>query len=240
MKPEHRQHRKVGRLTDREYRLWVGMILEADDEGRLVADPGQLRLAIFGYWPKVSDREVTEGIATLASAGLVVLYAVDGVPYAAFPSWRDHQRINRPQASSLPAPTDSSPTEIPFSEHSLNVHSGSEGKGKERNGREGKGHRALARAYPPGFERWWTAYPNKIGKDKAAESWRKRNLEPLAEEIIAGLERTRNHVTRDGGKWVPLPATWLNQGRWKDEPAEPLPFAGHDMSGLQRFAERGE
>ena len=38
LKPEHRQHRKVGALDHVSYRLWVGMILEADDEGRLVCE----------------------------------------------------------------------------------------------------------------------------------------------------------------------------------------------------------
>ena len=35
LKPEHRQHRKLGPLDHLTYRLWVGMILEADDAGRL-------------------------------------------------------------------------------------------------------------------------------------------------------------------------------------------------------------
>jgi hypothetical protein len=44
LKPDHRTHRCVGKFSDREYRLWVSMILEADDEGRLVVDADQLRV----------------------------------------------------------------------------------------------------------------------------------------------------------------------------------------------------
>ena len=49
IKPEHKQHRKVGQLTDFQYRLWVGLITEADDEGRLVGNAPQLRALIFPY-----------------------------------------------------------------------------------------------------------------------------------------------------------------------------------------------
>ena len=42
LKPEHKQHRRVGMLTDLQYRLWVGLITEADDDGRLVGNTSQL------------------------------------------------------------------------------------------------------------------------------------------------------------------------------------------------------
>lgn len=135
LKPEHRQHRKVGRLTDQHYRLWVGLILEADDAGRLIADPGQLRLAIFGYQDKTTEAMVRAGLTRLANLGLIILYAHEGLTYAAFPSWLDHQRINRPTASFLPSPEDSLSTHGAFTEDSLSTHGGSEGR--ERKGSEG-------------------------------------------------------------------------------------------------------
>ncbi len=109
LKPEHKTHRKVGPLSHRLYRLWVGLITEADDCGRFVADADQLRVTIFPYHPTV---EVEPGLRALAERQLVVLYQDNGVRYGAFPSWRDHQRINRPSPSQIPAPN----------EHSLNAH----------------------------------------------------------------------------------------------------------------------
>ena len=102
LKPDHRQHRKVGPLDHLTYRLWVGMILEADDEGRLVADAEQLRVTIFGYHPKVTTDVTEASIQTLAQRGLIRLYDAGGVRYAVFPSWADHQRIDHPSASKLP------------------------------------------------------------------------------------------------------------------------------------------
>ena len=106
LKPEHRQHRNVGPLTDRQYRLWVSMINEADDAGRLVCDPAQLRVVTWAYHPKVTVAHVEEAIQVLAERGRVVLYAVADVRYAAFPKWHDHQHPKKPMASVLPSPQD--------------------------------------------------------------------------------------------------------------------------------------
>jgi len=107
LKPEHRQHRKLGPLDHLTYRLWVGMILEADDAGRLVYDPDQLRALIFAYHPKVSRAIVEASASCLESVGLIRRYVSDGQIYAWFPSWLDHQRLDHPTPSKLPPPNDS-------------------------------------------------------------------------------------------------------------------------------------
>jgi len=100
LKPEHRQHRKVGPLSDRDYRLWVGMILEADDEGRLIGDPAGLRVAVFGYHPDVTVDEVSEALSRIEQSGLIRRYLDDeSRPLVEFPSWKDHQKIDRHKAS---------------------------------------------------------------------------------------------------------------------------------------------
>ena len=104
LKPEHKSHRKVGPLSHFLYRRWVGLVTEADDSGRLVADPGQLRVLIFPYHPIETPQRVQAGLENLARIGLCQRYVVDGVPYAALPSWPDHQRVSHPAKSVLPAP----------------------------------------------------------------------------------------------------------------------------------------
>lgn len=82
---------------------------------------------------------------------------------------------------------------------------------------------------PPGggvterFDRFWQAYPRKIGKQAALKTWSK--LKPsaeLTEVILAAVEyqKTWNAWTKDGGQYIPNPSTWLNQGRWEDEKPE--------------------
>ena len=104
LRPEHLQHRKVGPLSDREFRLWISMIAEADDEGRLVCDAGQLRVATWGYHPKVTTAQAEAAIQALARVGLITVYTIRKMRYAVFPSWADHQKPKYPTKSKLPPP----------------------------------------------------------------------------------------------------------------------------------------
>jgi hypothetical protein len=104
VKPEAFQHRKVGRLSIWARWLWLGMLTHADDDGRLIADPGHLRLLLFGYDEDVTPTKVEAWLDEVAATGLVVRYEGDGEPLVYFPDWHEHQRIDRPKPSTLPAP----------------------------------------------------------------------------------------------------------------------------------------
>ncbi len=145
VKPEAPQHRKVGRLSIHARWLWLVMITQSDDEGRLVADPGQLRILAFPYDRDVTDDDVTARLKEIAATGLLRLYEVERVPYAEFPSWRDHQRINRPTPSRLPTYRDSVSPHGALSEPSARTHGGSEGIGRERKGSDRKGEESEGR-----------------------------------------------------------------------------------------------
>ena len=70
---------------------------------------------------------IEDSLTELAGLGLIRLYGQKGTRYADFPSWTDHQRINRPTPSKLP----------PYNE-SLNTH-GVLTEDSSRKGKEGKG-----------------------------------------------------------------------------------------------------
>jgi uncharacterized protein YdaU (DUF1376 family) len=81
------------------------------------------------------------------------------------------------------------------------------------------------------FERFWKAYPKKVGKDAARKSFDKRKpTEELLGKMLTAIDQqsTSQQWTRDGGQYIPNPATWLNQGRWQDHAIDeqPNPFAG--------------
>lgn len=71
------------------------------------------------------------------------------------------------------------------------------------------------------FERFWKAYPRKVGKDAAQKAFDKRRpTAALVDDMVAAIERQcrSDAWTKDGGQFIPHPTTWLNQGRWNDEP----------------------
>ena len=71
------------------------------------------------------------------------------------------------------------------------------------------------------FDRFWELYPRHQGKEAARKTWEKLNPDAaLLEIMLSALERQRasDQWRRDGGQFIPYPATWLNGRRWEDEP----------------------
>ena len=70
------------------------------------------------------------------------------------------------------------------------------------------------------FQAFWNAYPRKVGKGAAERLWKR--LAPdaaLLATILAAIEAqlTCAQWTKDGGEFIPHPATWLNRKGWLDE-----------------------
>ena len=69
------------------------------------------------------------------------------------------------------------------------------------------------------FERFWKAYPRKVAKADALKAFEKNVPGPLLETVLNALEKQKRSEdwTRDNGRYIPYPATWLNGKRWEDE-----------------------
>ena len=73
------------------------------------------------------------------------------------------------------------------------------------------------------FDEFWAAYPKHVAKKPARRAWDKLHADrDLLDALLTALEwQTRTEAwQRDGGRYVPNPATWLNGRRWEDEPQE--------------------
>lgn len=71
------------------------------------------------------------------------------------------------------------------------------------------------------FNEFWDLYPKKVGKEAARKAWKKVKPDAeLHERILAAIDAAKvsDQWKREGGRFIPNPATWLNQGRWDDEP----------------------
>lgn len=70
------------------------------------------------------------------------------------------------------------------------------------------------------FYRFWRAYPKRIGKGAAEKVWNKiKPDESLLQVMIGSIANSEESEQwqKDGGQYIPNPATWLNQKRWEDE-----------------------
>lgn len=71
-----------------------------------------------------------------------------------------------------------------------------------------------------GFEAFYAAYPRKVARPAALRAWKNKKInEYLARRIMEALEAAKRSEQwqKDKGKFIPYPATWLNQERWNDE-----------------------
>jgi uncharacterized protein YdaU (DUF1376 family) len=70
------------------------------------------------------------------------------------------------------------------------------------------------------FPRFWALYPRKQDKAKAQKAWAKLKVtDDLFAVIAKGLaaQVVSADWIKDGGKYIPMPTTWLNGMRWEDE-----------------------
>ncbi|MFC4223550.1 helix-turn-helix domain-containing protein [Lysinibacter cavernae] len=69
------------------------------------------------------------------------------------------------------------------------------------------------------FDEFWKVYPRKAGKAAALKSFLKAAA-AVGTEVL--LEAVKRYASDPGlpreKRFIPHPATWLNQGRWDDEP----------------------
>ena len=68
------------------------------------------------------------------------------------------------------------------------------------------------------FNEFWSVYPKKASKKEALRAYTKL-YKSLPDDLLDIIKRWCNNETwkKDNGKFIPYPATWLNQERWNDE-----------------------
>lgn len=85
------------------------------------------------------------------------------------------------------------------------------------------------------FEQFWAAYPKRKSRGHAEKAFAKINPdEQLLQAMVASIERakTSDDWRKDGGQYVPYPATWLNAKGWEDEIAPRAPCDDHMAGAL--------
>ncbi len=207
--------------------LFYRLIVKADDFGLYHGNPKIIASLLFPL-SVPTERKVASWLSELCAAGLVATYtaAEDGKKYLKLLSWDKHQN-RRAMKSKFPLPSafDNTCTQQETgdgidtcaqmqTDSSVNVNENENGNEKRKrvtaqNGAGGG----------DGFERFWSAYPRRVGKKDAVKVWNQiKPDDSLVDLIVEGVERwkTSEQWTKDEGRFIPYPATFLRGERWNE------------------------
>jgi hypothetical protein len=191
--------------------LYIRILTLVDDYGRYDGRPSLIHGVCFSIWNEkhpdqpVTLMQVADDLQQLAANNLILMYDADGKRVIQILQWQERIREGTvskwPPAQNLQQLTGDlllpSPTPSPSSPPN--------------------GHGVAA------FEKFWKAYPRKVGKTVAEKSFYRLKCQDSIDQILKSVETQKKSIQwmKDGGQFIPHPTTWLNQGRWNDEGIQP-------------------
>lgn len=188
------------------------LIVACDDYGIFYANPSLLRSKCFPLKvDKIKDKDVEKWTKALVNAGLIFLYEYEGRTYLKMSKWEQHQQV-RSKKSKFPTPDIEGVHLISNDINGNQMISDVPVIVSENRNR--------IRDTLNGFDAFWKAYPKKKSKGQAEKAWNKLQVdEQLLATMIAKIERAKKSTAwqKDGGQYIPYPASWLNAKGWEDE-----------------------
>ncbi len=206
------QSKKLADLkTDGARLLYTWLVPNVDINGCFSGDPEVIKGQIFTRLKK-SEKIIGGYLEDLGSVGLIVWYPSNGDDFLQIPDFVDRQPSLNPSKeaeSTIPPPT---PEQLQSNSRATPP------KVKES---KAKFKQSKTQA---NFDLFWKAYPKKKSKDAAHRRW--NTLKPddaLLETMLVAIEQQKKceQWLKDGGQFIPNPATWLNGGCWTDEMPPP-------------------
>jgi hypothetical protein len=185
IKPEIFVSPQVMNLSRDARLLFIGLISQADDEGRGTADPRKLKAAIFPGDDDIPSASVHALLAELEAQALCVTYDGNGHGRLyALPSFREHQYIQKPKKSSYPGPPNGS-------DHgNVQEQSDTSTGGSDRIGSDRMDRKDLTRARAEGEQPGDNSGRRALASDGKKPADRKEEIERnrrKAAELAAGL-----------------------------------------------------
>lgn len=200
--------------------LFPALWCHADKEGRLEYRPKKLKAEIFPY----DNINIQSLIVELHGKKFIEIYEHEGQLFINIPNFKKHQNPHpKEKASELPAPINiciydrnlkqfiymESNLIIPFpSDVLIPIPSSTDDKSSSSSSDDV-------------FSQFWKIYPRKEGKGDAEKAWKKIKKPSetfFAIESALSWQVPSEQWTKDNGKFIPHPASYLNKRRWEDEP----------------------
>lgn len=205
-------HRKILESTvfqdDGLFKMWCYCLMRANHKPREVLHDGilvQLEAGQFITGRKVlasalntTERKVRTRIVLLENMGNIVVKATKRYSVITIVNWGYYQ-TDRNETTNR-RPTDDQQTTTDNNVNNVN-----------------NVNKKPSSSSDDVFAKFWSSYPRKVGKGAAEKAWAKVTT-PL-EEVLEAVEKQKlsDQWQKDSGRFIPHPATWLNQKRWEDE-----------------------
>jgi hypothetical protein len=106
VKPETWSDQKLARLSRDARLLYISLWNFADEQGRMVGDPRQVKGMCLPMDDDLSPVEIDLLLDELAKAGRLIRYMVDDEHFLFLPYLAKHQRLDEKQESRFPVPPD--------------------------------------------------------------------------------------------------------------------------------------
>ena len=222
---------KVNSLSDDTARLlFTWLITHLDCEGRLHGDALTVKSIVFPR-RNISPKRIEKYLSEFEKNGLIIRYGVNGNAYLFLPHFEKHQTglQKRREAQSQIPPFTLGLIKSKVRQSHLQVKD------------EVKDTLAQIKPTTNNFEVFWKAYPKRKSKGDAEKVFAKVNPDDkLLSTMVATIERAKKSEDwqKDGGKFIPYPATWLNAKGWEDEFTKQGGKSGTNRQNTRRLPDR--
>jgi hypothetical protein len=213
------QSDKVNRLSAKAQIVWTWTLPWLDDYGCYTGNAEDIKSEVFPRNPKISKKDIEAALFEQANIGTIILYKTEGKIYQQYQNYEKSPNGDVFQTFKNDRERESA---YPQYQQGFEII-GNLGIPADSNGVLNISKVKLSKEEDNipsvGFDSFWKAYPNKVGKGKCEEWWVKHKPDAaLLAKMLSAVEnqKTWEQWRKNNGQFIPMPATWLNQKRWDD------------------------
>ncbi len=204
IKPEFWHDPDMASELSRDQRLlYIGLWNLCFDNWTMEYDPRNVKRELFGYDDDVTPALIDEWVKEIAATGRIEFFEFEGRTCIYLPKCVEHQSVNKPTRSPIPAPVQVVVRED-YGSIPVALHDGKElgtGKGKELGGDA----RAREDA-PPSFDECYEAYPLHRFEAEAREAFDTLSA-PARTSLLAACRNAPRNTKQSLGRFV-TEKTW--------------------------------
>lgn len=223
IKPGFFMNEDLAELSAEARLAFIGLWILADCEGRLKDRPKRINMELFPYHTSMNMESI---LSDLARKQFIVRYRVGDEQYIQITNFEKHQyisKIERKNGSMIPKP-DEYHTSTRLVSTDIGQLTTDNGQLTTDNtippvGGVHEKKPKPSKDYTNAFNLFYAIYPRKENKPDAFKAWGQVKAESHLDDIKSAInwQVVSDQWTKENGKYIPLPASYLRGRRWEDE-----------------------